>query len=204
MSTESFVRFEERYGDELDDQVTIMNFNDYPQAMITLFIIMLSDWLGQLPTNTLFVKDSMVNNFFFIIFFFFTNMCFLNILFGFMVDNVNAYLEAEVAKLEEEEAAAEEAEKERLEGGDNGDDDDNDGGSENNESQKAKSRLSDDLDFYIDFKRKNPQFENELQAINEEPEDTGPTFNKLNIKKKQNDEGDFDPLDDVFNKIRRK
>lgn len=204
MSTESFVRFEEKYGDELDDQVTIMNFNDYPQAMITLFIIMLSDWLGQLPTNTLFVKDSMVNNFFFIIFFFFTNMCFLNILFGFMVDNVNAYLEAEVAKLEEEEAAAEEAEKERLEGGDNGDDDDNDGGSENNESQKAKSRLSDDLDFYIDFKRKNPQFENELQAINEEPEDTGPTFNKLNIKKKQNDEGDFDPLDDVFNKIRRK
>ena len=208
MNTESFVRFEEKYGGELDEGVTIMNFNDYPQSMITLFIIMLSDWLGQLPTNTLFVPDSMVNNFFFITFFFFTNMCFLNILFGFMVDNVNAYLEAEMAK---EEAAAEEAEKEGLENigdgdGDGADDDDGgDGGSEKQDSQKAKSRLSDDLDFYIDFKKKNPQFQQELQAINEEPEDTKPTFAPLTLKPKQDDgEGAFDPLDDVFDKIRRK
>ncbi len=84
--------YEEIYGEELDEKIMIFNFNDYYHSMLTLFIVMMTGWHGWDKLNTLGNEMSMKHNIFFGFFFFFSNMVFLNILFGFLVDNINAYL----------------------------------------------------------------------------------------------------------------
>lgn len=98
--------FNEVYGDEPDMGLLVCNFNDYFFSIMTLFTVMLGGWTDIIKVNTVnFGTDnnSMIYNIFFITYFFFVSLCFMNTLFGFLVDNVAANLDATIANEEETE-----------------------------------------------------------------------------------------------------
>ena len=97
--------FEKVYGDEPDMGLLVCNFNDYFYSIMTLFTVMLGGWTDIIKVNTVNFgqeNNSMVYNIYFITYFFFVSLCFMNTLFGFLVDNVAANLDATIAELEEE------------------------------------------------------------------------------------------------------
>ena len=97
--------FDEVYGDEPDMGLLVCNFNDYFFSIMTLFTVMLGGWTDIIKVNTVnFGTDnnSMIYNIYFITYFFFVSLCFMNTLFGFLVDNVAANLDATIASEEEE------------------------------------------------------------------------------------------------------
>jgi hypothetical protein len=179
--------FEEVYGDEPDDVLLGMNFNDYYYAIVTLYTVMLGGWTDVIKVNTVaFGKEnnSMVYNAYFIIYFFFVSLCFLNTLFGFLVDNVAANLDATIA---EEDGEA--AEKASVSQADNeGEDDEGDEG-----DKKAKlGDLRDDLDEFIDLKDKEGEDDEAKEKDNDDGEESKQSFKK---------EEAYDPVDKVIEKI---
>lgn len=134
--------FEARYGDEPDDLLMMMHFNDYPTSIFSLFTIMMAGYTGTLRLVTSVIPEennTMLYNIFFLIYFFFVNMCFLNVLFGFFVDNVSAGLDSGLAKIEEEE----EARKAKEGGADEGD------GSVESDDKPEFDEMNKDLDNFI-------------------------------------------------------
>ena len=149
---------------------------------------MLGGWTDVIKVNTVaFGKEnnSLLYNAYFIIYFFFVSLCFLNTLFGFLVDNVAANLDATIADQEE--------------------DDDKKSSASNatgNESQDGKGKpelgdLRDDLDSFVDLKDNKGEGkddnENDKDAANEKED----VDSKVSFKK---DEA-YDPVDKVIKKI---
>lgn len=96
-------QYQETYGDEMDENLMLFNFNDYYHSFLTLFMIMQIGWFGFDKTNTLGMKLTFWHNVFFFGFFFMANVIFNNILFGFLVDNTTASIDSYLSKLEKEE-----------------------------------------------------------------------------------------------------
>lgn len=85
--------YRKKFDSEMDPYWMVLNFNDYWHSFLTLFCVMMGGWNGISTMNTLKSQQShILINLFFISFYFLTNLCFLSILFGFLVDNVSAYL----------------------------------------------------------------------------------------------------------------
>ena len=121
--------FDKVYGDEPDMGLLVCNFNDYFFSIMTLFTVMLGGWTDIIKVNTVnFGQDnnSMIYNIYFITYFFFVSLCFMNTLFGFLVDNVAANLDATIAGQEEEHGKGSDDEGDA--GDEGGDEDDKKGG----------------------------------------------------------------------------
>ena len=91
-------------GDSLDDGLEYYNFNDYMNAFLALYTIILAGWQDLLEMNS-FANDnrSMFFNYYFVAFFVVANIFLLNILIGFIIDNIVAYLSEDIELVEEEE-----------------------------------------------------------------------------------------------------
>lgn len=153
--------FEEIYGDEPDELLMMMNFNDYYYAILTLFTVMMGGWTSTVALNTAaFGKEhqSMMYNVFFLIYFFFVNLCFLNTLFGFLVDNVSANLEVAME--------ADQAEKEAQSG-----DEDGSMASQKSESdsQKPKPDICQELDKFLKLKEDSQADSDDLNLTKKIP-----------------------------------
>ena len=230
MHTGSHELFEERYGDELAEELTPLNFNDYYHAFYSLFIVMIGGWALIVQLNTIPIKPSVLFDFFFITFHFLTNLCFLNIIFGFVVGSVDSYVAA--AAQAEQDAKDREAEA-NLDVDDNNDDgnDDNDykgGDDEENDLNKKKGKANvlsgvnndikdssdnkdvfiDDLDAYIDFKKKpRPELieQEDEQKIDPDDSNAKPSNpKKLTLRTKKQPSGDYDPLEEIVKSIKIK
>ena len=175
--------FEEVYGDEPDMGLLVCNFNDYFFSIMTLFTVMLGGWTDIIKVNTVNFgqeNNSMIYNIYFITYFFFVSLCFMNTLFGFLVDNVAANLDATIAELEEEKGDGED------EGEDDGDDDEGD------EKEKQGPEFGDMREELDSFINSTDQNDNE---------------NKKLTGDEQSDDGDYkpderyDPVDKALEKI---
>lgn len=188
--------YEEVYGEELDEMMMIFNFNDYYHSFLLLFMIMMNGWHGFEKPNTLGMEFSMWHNLFFASFFFFTGLIYIGVLFGNLVGSVDTYLSEKLDEENEKAAAKEEAEK--AEGGD--DDNDDDDGRKDIEKSIFKSEMGDDMDYYIDLKKKDSVKNDELEEILEDDDDnlSNPSFNI------RGDGDTLNPLETVFNGIKNK
>lgn len=140
--------FRQRFGTEMDPIWMALTFNDYWHSFLTLFCVMIGGWPRIMMLNTLKAPSpSIVYNIFFISFFFFANLCFLNIIFGFLIDNVSVYLTGDIEQREKKKRAAK--------GGEDGDD--GSGGrpgkdapeEKDADSRKKKLNLSAGLDEFV-------------------------------------------------------
>ena len=135
--------FDKVYGDEPDMGLLVCNFNDYFFSIMTLFTVMLGGWTDIIKVNTVNFgqeNNSMIYNIYFITYFFFVSLCFMNTLFGFLVDNVAANLDATIASEEEE--------------GEKGADDgsasnDEDGGDKDQKEKVEHGDMREELDDFI-------------------------------------------------------
>ena len=140
-------QFEAIYGDEPDELLMMMNFNDYYYSILTLFTVMMGGWTSTVALNTAAFgteHNSMAYNVFFLIYFFFVNLCFLNTLFGFLVDNVSANLEV---AMEEEEAQNEGKEVEEPA----------EESQHDSKSESSKENICLELDRFLDLKSNSSQ-----------------------------------------------
>ena len=102
-------------GDKPDGGAEFLNFNDYLNAFVTLFTVILSGW--QDPLKMLSFSNpnrSMTHNYFFVAFFVCANLFLLNVLIGFIIDNIVAYLSEDVVIETEEHKEFKQAMKSSL------------------------------------------------------------------------------------------
>ena len=173
--------FDEVYGDEPDMGLLVCNFNDYFFSIMTLFTVMLGGWTDIIKVNTVnFGTDnnSMIYNIYFITYFFFVSLCFMNTLFGFLVDNVAANLDATIAS-EEEETEGKGSDASSITASDDNDEEGND----------VDSRgLPSVMDSFIRSENGDDTENKKLKKDEEEEEDFKP------------DQG-YDPVDKALGKI---
>lgn len=223
VNTGSFKTFEEKYGDELSPHAVHFNFNDYYHAFYTLSTIMLSDWLESIKVSTISQPPSQLINLFFIIFFFLSQLCFMNILFGFLVGSANSYLQTNaLVEFKRKNAAVNSAHP--SSGGDDkpGDDKPGDEEARDPKEQVDKSHFSKDLDSYLDLKKKpdggqdlvsgpgqdqegNKDYANELLKSQPEFEESiieSSLPKKLVFKPKSKPAEGYDPLEEILKSIR--
>lgn len=145
-----------KFGGEMDPLYLQLNFNDYYYALLTLFCVMVGGWPGLLTMNTLRSPSTTpAYNMFFMSYFFLSNCCLMNILFGFLVDNVSAYLTAQLSKESEEkqkEKSQKKVESQRKTQAE----------AKEKEALKKKENMSQDLDNFVGNNRP-------LDQINENP-----------------------------------
>lgn len=222
VNTGSFKEFEKKYDEELSAETAHLNFNDYYHSFYTLSIVMLDSWLIAIRVATVSQEPSIGYNIFFILFFFISNMCFLNILFGFVVGSVDSYLQAAFVS-QSKDAEKYSTDRLNLQGDSNaGDDDDdndnkpdkgeaNDEEGSKNQHDIERSNFSEDLDDYIDFKKKSDpkpetqDIEEELKNINSElvkSQAKQAQRKKLTLRPKEKNAGEYDPLDEIIRSIR--
>lgn len=173
--------FEEVYGDEPDDGLLDLNFNDYYFSICTLYTVMLGGWTDIIKVNTVGFgnENSMIYNIYFIFYFFFVSLCFLNTLFGFLVDNVSANLERTLEDEEEEE----EGEK-----GGKGAGGSSYAGSEMDGDNSKLGDLRDDMDSFIGMDKEGGDGQD------------GPQFGEQSDKSFKMNK-DYDPVEKVIEKI---
>ena len=176
--------FEEMYGDEPDMGLLMMCFNDYYLSIFTLFTVMLGGWTDVIKVNTVnFGRDnnSLIYNIYFIIYFFFVSLCFLNTLFGFLVDNVAANLDATIAEEEGESVSAKTSGNTSVASSDD----------EEGKKPTQYGDLNEDLDNFVGMK-KNGDEDDEADNGDVNGEKQPENF-KLNEN--------YDPVEDVLNKV---
>lgn len=85
--------FEEITGEPFDGGLEYYNFNDYMNSILCLYSIILCGWQDFLRLVSFGnPQRSMVHNYYFVAFFLIANMFLLNVLTGFIIDNIVAYL----------------------------------------------------------------------------------------------------------------
>lgn len=177
--------FDEVYGDEPDMGLLVCNFNDYFYSIMTLFTVMLGGWTDIIKVNTVNfgqANNSMIYNIYFITYFFFVSLCFMNTLFGFLVDNVAANLDATIASESEE---SEKGDSLSDSSSQNQDDDDDEG-----KKQTEFGDMREELDSFINSQKGE---NTEGKRLNEEDdEDDNDDF-------KPDDR--YDPVDKALEKI---
>ena len=147
VNTATPAAFEKIYGEEPPEMLMTMNFNDYYYSIVTLFNVMMGGWTDTIKINTAILgeNNSMLYNFYFLAFFFFVNLCFLNTLFGFLVDNVSANLDAAIEDAEAE--AEEKAESDASSASGSGSDKGSQEGSRG-ESARLKGDIREEMDSF--------------------------------------------------------
>lgn len=176
--------FEKIYGEEPPEMLMTMNFNDYYYSIMTLFNVMMGGWTDTIKINTAILgeKNSMLYNFYYLAFFFFVNLCFLNTLFGFLVDNVSANLDSAI------EDEQEEAEK----GSDNGDDK-----SMSNLSGDPREKLNSDVRSEMD---KFVAGESEIEDGDSNQSNNQDDLEKEGLSQRNKNQG-YDPVDKVIDNV---
>jgi hypothetical protein len=161
------------YGDDFNDNYLLLNFNDYYYAVLTLLTIAFKGVIAVLRVNTVETQNyGAVPLFFFIGYLFLISTCLLNILFGFLIDNVSEYLKDHRMEFNENKytALAREARHGRP-GDDDGKDHPDDSALKKSDIGKDTSHFSEDLDVYLDLKKKKPEKEvSRLVPLQEEDE----------------------------------
>lgn len=97
LNSKSLATFEGIMGDKPSGGSEYLNFNDYLNSFTTLFTAILSGW--QDPLKMLSFSNpnrSMYHNYFFVAFFICANLFLLNVLIGFIIDNIVAYLSEDI------------------------------------------------------------------------------------------------------------
>ena len=176
--------FNEVYGDEPDMGLLVCNFNDYFYSIMTLFTVMLGGWTDIIKVNTVnFGQDnnSMIYNIYFITYFFFVSLCFMNTLFGFLVDNVAANLDATIAELEETDGKGSDTSSETAENDDDG-----------QISQGDLGDMREELDSFINSEIGDDNENKNLKKAAEDEEEEEDNFKP--------DEG-YNPVDKALEKI---
>ncbi len=84
-------------GEGFDKGLEFLNFNDYFNALMTLFSVILAGWQDNLRMLCFANPNrSMNHNYFFVCFFICANLFLLNVLIGFIIDNIVAYLSEDI------------------------------------------------------------------------------------------------------------
>jgi hypothetical protein len=82
--------------DEYNEGIQYLNFNDYGNALVLLFTVMMSGWNDTLKMHCFSLANrGFVHNYFFVIYWICTNLFLMNVLIGFIIDNIVAYLSEE-------------------------------------------------------------------------------------------------------------
>ena len=94
VNSKNIEKFEKMRGEELDDGLQYMNFNDYMNSFMTLYAVILAGWQDFLRQFCFLMPDTgnFIHNYYFVFFFITANLFLLNVLNGFLIDNIVAYL----------------------------------------------------------------------------------------------------------------
>ena len=91
--------FEEITGEPFDNGLEYFNFNDYMNAFICLYSVILAGWQDFLRLMCFGNPNrNMAHNYFFVIFFVIANIFLLNVLMGFIIDNIVAFLSENIVE----------------------------------------------------------------------------------------------------------
>lgn len=97
MNSKVWPTYEKVLGEEPDDGFQYINFNDYLNAVTVLWIVLLAGWQDPLKTLCFGMPHrAMSHNYFFVCFFIIANLMLLNVLIGFIIDNIVAYLSEDI------------------------------------------------------------------------------------------------------------
>lgn len=103
INSSNIPNFEDITGEPFDDGLEFFNFNDYMNALVCLYSIILAGWQDFLRmTCFAYPKRSFLHNYYFVLFFLVANMFLLNILIGFIIDNIVEYLCDDINEAENE------------------------------------------------------------------------------------------------------
>lgn len=97
MNSKVWATYETVIGEKPDDGFQYINFNDYLNAVTVLWVVLLSGW--QDPLKMLCFGNpnrNFTHNYFFVAFFVIANLMLLNVLIGFIIDNIVAYLSEDI------------------------------------------------------------------------------------------------------------
>ena len=89
--------FESIVKDEPQEGMQYINFNDYLNAITLLWVVLLSGWQDVLRYLCFSMPNrSMIHNYYFVAFFLIANLMLMNVLIGFIIDNIVAYLSEDI------------------------------------------------------------------------------------------------------------
>lgn len=151
------------YGEDLDPSLLLMNFNDMYYAFLTLFITVFGGFTNILRINTAATGHTgIIPLFFFLSYYILLASSLMNILLGFLMDNVAEYFK-ENRMDSNKERVLEKHDKGKSGNGDDGysngpDDSDN----KKSLNENSVSRLSEDLDVYLNLKKKKEKKKNNV------------------------------------------
>lgn len=84
-------------GEDPNEGFQYINFNDYLNAITTLWVVLLSGWQDTLKNMSFGNPNrSMTHNYYFVCFFLIANLMLMNVLIGFIIDNIVAYLSEDI------------------------------------------------------------------------------------------------------------
>ena len=161
------LKYQEIYGEEFNKNLLLLNFNDYYYAMLTLFVVVFDGITTSLRVNT--AENSQFGIWpllFFLSYFFLLATCLMNILLGFLIDNVAEYLKDHRMEFTKQKY------RKLNKLGNLKDDDDNDNAADNGHHKKSvneseNSKFSEDLDVYLNLKKKKPKSVATVIPLNE-------------------------------------
>lgn len=97
INSKSLATYEAIVGNGYDEGLQFLNFNDYMNSLNALLAIILSGWQDLLKLNCFSMPNkSMSHNYYFVAFFICANLFLLNVLTGFIIDNIVAYLSEDI------------------------------------------------------------------------------------------------------------
>lgn len=99
MNSQALVYWKEIIGpdDNYDEGIQYLNFNDYFNSLLILLTVILSGWQDPLKMMCFSMPNRNYNhNYFFVAFFVCANLFLLNVLIGFIIDNIVAYLSEDI------------------------------------------------------------------------------------------------------------
>lgn len=97
MNSKVWSTYQTVVGEEAQDGFQFINFNDYLNAVTLLWVILLSGWQDILKCLCFGNPNrSMTHNYFFVCFFLIANLMLMNVLIGFIIDNIVAYLSEDI------------------------------------------------------------------------------------------------------------
>lgn len=97
MNSKVWVTYESIIGERADDGFQYINFNDYLNAVTVLWVVLLAGWQDPLRYLCFGMPNrGMSHNYFFVAFFVIANLMLLNVLIGFIIDNIVAYLSEDI------------------------------------------------------------------------------------------------------------
>lgn len=83
--------------DNYNEGIQYMNFNDYGNSLILLFTVMMAGWNDVIKITCFSMPNrGFTHNYFFVAYWICTNLFLMNVLIGFIIDNIVAYLSEDI------------------------------------------------------------------------------------------------------------